>query len=88
MVSSAVESSKSEQGQIWVQYFQIIYRVTIQVVQNLPLALIWKLRFSIRTLKTQIFESMPTGGFEQAEWSPCRKPENIALKYMYVPVHF
>ena len=49
------------------------YRVTILLVQNLPLTLIWKLRFSIRSLFwNTTFKSMSTGCFEQADWSPSR----------------
>ena len=46
--------------------------MTKHLVRKFPLTLMWKLRFSIRSLYSNTtFTSMSTGGFAQAAWSPC-----------------
>ena len=49
-----------------------LYRVTIQVVQSLPLTSKQKFRFiEWASYKTETFVLMSTEGFAQPDWSPC-----------------
>ena len=57
------------------------YRVTIQLVQNLPLTSKQKFRVAWHGLawpgQSGTFVLASMGGFAQAEWSPCKHFKNL-----------